>query len=394
MLKKTLLLLLSSLSTLFAVSVEDAFTNGSINGKMELFYYNIEKDNTPKAYATALGGALKYITDTQQPFFATFGFHTSNPVGENENKTKTSLFNNDKDGEPLHALSEANIAYQVTGRVMKLGNLIFNTPMMNEDTTRIVPWSYQGFTYTGKVTKETQVQLKYIWNIRNHTSSEYTKMSASGEIGDAGITMLSFHHMNKDRYNLQAYYYYAPDLYSTFVAQADYSILYSDLLYCFGIQWFKSGNGGEFNKRENLDGGDDINLIATKLSIDGDDWLASLSYSQNFGLSGMRKGYGGLTKTYTTSMVANGRANYKPETWMLKVHYDLPLSEIHSEVALWLTDTKVHDERGKSFFAHYMHYKHSFTKELSLYVRYEHINYDEPKNNDATYFRFITTYKF
>ena len=394
--KKTFFSFLVLLSTLNAEVLSDAFKNGYTKIKLETFFYDIDKEKKSEdAHATAVGGYLAYTTDTTQAFYGSLKFHTSNPIFSSKNITKTALFNNDKNAEALHAISESFIAYKTPTRVMKLGNMILKTPMMNEDTTRIVPWSYQGFAYSGSATKHTQVQLYYINAIRNHTSDEYTKESASGSIGSKGLTMLSFFYKNTHQLNAQAFYYYVPDLYSTFFTQLNYPLKYQDsLLFCFGVQYFNSHNGGKYNKREDENGGDDIDLLAAKISIDADDWGASLNYSQNFGLSGIVKGYGGLSKVYTTSMVANGRGNYKPETWMLKLDYNLPLNAAESDLALWLTHTKVHDSRGESFKAYYFHYRHFFNKDTSMYLRYENINYDKVTSNDVAYFRFICSYEF
>jgi hypothetical protein len=394
--KKVFFYLSMLCSVLNAQTLSDSFKNGYTEGKLELFFYDIDKTtNTKDAHATALGGYLSYETDTSQLFYGSLKFHTSNPIFSSKNIKSTALFNNDKNGAALNTISESYLAYKGKNRVIKLGNMILNTPLMNEDTTRIVPWSYQGFAYKGTSTKHTTVQLYYINAIRSHTAQNYTQESASGSIGSKGLTMLSFYYKNKTKLKAQAYYYYAPELYSTFFTQLDYSLNFQEqYLFCFGAQYFKSGNGGKYNDRENKNGGDDINLIAAKISMDADEWTASLSYSQNFGLSGIVKAYGGLAKVYTTSMVANGRGNYKPETWMLKLDYHLPIKSVESNVALWLTDTKVHDTRGDAFKAYYLHYRHFFTKEASAYLRYEHINYEKPTSDDVSYLRLITSYKF
>jgi hypothetical protein len=393
---KIFFFLLLFFSTLDAQIVNDAFQNGYTEAKVELFFYDIDKtDDTKDAHATSLGGYLAYTTDTKQLFYASLKFHTSNPIFSSKNIQSTALFNNDKEGAALNAISESYLAYKGKRRVIKLGNVMLNTPLMNVDTTRIVPWSYQGLIYKGEATKHTTVQLYYINAIRNHTSQNYTKESASGSIGSKGLTMFSFYYKNKSRLKAQAYYYYAPELYSTFFTQFDYSLSFQEqYLFCFGMQYFKSANGGKYNDRENKNGGDDINLIAAKISMDADEWTASLSYSQNFGLSGIVKAYGGLAKVYTTSMVANGRGNYKPETWMLKLDYHLPIKSVESNVALWLTDTKVHDARGDAFKAYYLHYRHFFTKEASVYLRYENIDYEKSTTSDVSYFRLITSYEF
>jgi len=294
----------------------------------------------------------------------------------------------------LTANSEAYIGWRGTHRTLKIGNLMLNTPMMNDDTTRIVPWSYQGAAYTGEAISDTKVQLNYIRQIRSHTSDEYTKESASGDIG-SGITMLGIQYDGFEHFDLQSYYYYAPDLYSTFIAQVDHKyIIDKDNMICTGIQYFNSGNGGKYAERENKNGGDDIDLLALKVGFHAEDWMLSLNYSQNFGLSGIVKGYGGLAKVFTTSMVANGRGNYKPETWMLKTAYEFPVGSWgQSDVALTLTNTRVKDNRGDDFDAYYMHWKHRFNVETSLFVRFEDINYNGDKS-DVKYFRVIAAYEF
>lgn len=374
--------------------LQDAFSNANIDAQIKLFYYDITKETASDAYATALGGYLKYTTDTKNPLFASLRFHTSNPIGDSLNKTGTSLFNNNKNGESLTTISESFIAYKTKSRVMKLGNFMLKTPMMNDDTTRIVPWSYQGFAYTGESIKDVKVQLYYISAIRSFTSDTYKKESGSGEFGDSGISMLSFHYTGINGLKTQAFYYYAPELYSTFVGQADYEIsVDKNTLFCVGIQYFNSGDGGKYAVKESANGGDDINLLAVRTSIDTQNWMLSLSYSQNFGLSGIVKGYGGLAKVYTTSMIANGRGNYKPETLMMQSTYNLPLGSHQSELGFRLTNTQVNDSRGDGFNAYYFHFKHYFTKEASIYLRYENLDYTNTKS-DAAFFRAIVSYKF
>lgn len=385
-------LLFSSVLLVAEFDMVDAFREGAMHGQIKLYSFDVDRTSDEDAYATALGGNLKYSTDTNKSIYGSVNFHTSQPVGYSKNRENTSLFNSDGNG--LTVNSEAYIGWQGRNRVLKIGNLRLNTPMMNDDTTRIVPWSFQGFAYTGDAGTDTKVQLNFIRQIRSHTSDEYKKESASGEIG-SGITMLGFHYNGLKNLDLTSYYYYAPDLYSTFIVQADYKLVIdSENLFCTSVQYFQSGNGGKYAESENKNGGDDIDLIALKVSYDWDDWMISLNYSQNFGISGIVKGYGGLSKVFTTSMVANGRGNYKPETWMLKTGYTLPVTDWgYSEVAATLTNTRTHDSRGDDFDAYYMHWRQRFNVDTSLFVRFENIDYKDDKS-DAKYFRVIAAYIF
>jgi len=393
-LKHFYFLLLTPILAIGEFTLPDALTQGVVEGEIKLFYSEIDKKSDEDSYATALGGYLKYSTDANRSFYATVRFHTSQPIGPSLNRENTALFSSET-GDQLTVNSEAYIGWRSEDRVLKVGNLMLKTPMMNDDTTRIVPWSYQGAAYTGKAIPHTKVQLYHISQIRSHTSDDYNKESASGEIGSAGVTMLSVKYDGIESLALQSFYYYAPDLYSTFIAQADYKhVIDEHNMFCLSIQYFNSGNGGKYAQTENKNGGDDIDLVALRAGYDHDDFTINLNYSQNFGLSGIVKGYGGLAKVFTTSMVANGRGNYKPETWMLKSTYDLPHTEWgRSELALNLTHTRVHDSRGDDFDAIYGHFKQRFNIDTSLFIRYENIDYKSDKS-EVTYFRVIAAYNF
>ena len=367
-----------------------------MEGQLKSMYYTIEKDSSPDSYATAVGGYLKYTSNKKLPFYGSVRFHTSNPVGSSENPESTHMFDNDNDASGFVANSEAYLAWHTDQRILKAGNLMLSTPMMNEDKTRIVPWSYQGAAYTGTALPHTKVQLYHINKIRSFTSGSYTHESASGEIGSKGITMLGLYYNGIHELELKSYYYYAPELYSTFMAQADYKhSLDESHFFCLGIQYFKSGHGGIYNQTDNKNGGDDIDLIALKATFDTSNWMINLNYSRNFGISGIVKGYGGLSKVYTTSMIANGRGNYKPETWMLKINYDLPSDKWgESDIMLTLTNTRAHEPEGNDFDALYLHWRHLFNADTMLYLRYERLHYYNSDKGNESFFRVIASYKF
>ncbi len=385
-------LLFTPLLLIAESDITEAFMQGAIHGQIKLFSYTIDNETDEDDYTTALGGYLKYNTDTKRPFFGILRFHTAQPVGYQKNKEDTAVY--DENGDALTVNSEAYIGWSHNKKILKVGNFMLNTPMMNDDTTRIVPWSYQGFAFTGEALPYTKVQFNYIRQTRSYTSDEYKRESASGQIG-SGITMLGLQYDGIEGWDLQSYYYYAPDLYSTLTLQTNYSYIIDDHhLICIGMQYFNSGNGGKYAERENKNGGDDINLLALKILFHAEDWSMSLNYSQNFGISGIVKGYGGLSKVFTTSMIANGRGNYKPETWMLETHYDLPFTKWgQSEMAFTYTNTRTKDSRGDDFDAYYAHWRQRFSIDSSLFVRYEHLDYKGGKS-DSNYLRIIASYNF
>lgn len=389
-----MLILLSPIILIARSTLDEALSQGDVQGNIKLFHYNINRDTGDDAYATAIGGHLQYTTKTWNELYARVSFHTSNAVGPEKNKMATGLFNNDRKGDALTAISSSFIGYRRNQRVLKVGNFRLNTPMMNDDTTRIVPWSYQGIAFTSTPRGGLRLQLNHIVQIRKNTSDDYKKESASGVIDD-GITMLGLHYDFTDELSLFGFYYYAPGLYDTFITQADYKHPFDeDHFFCLGAQYFKSGNGGENVVTESRNGGDDIDLLALRTSFETENWEIGVNYSQNFGLSGLIKGYGGLSKVFTSSMIANGRGNYKPETWMIKSRYDLPTTSFgYSELALNLTRTRVHDNRGDDFNAYYGHLRHHLNIDTSLYIRYESIDFID-KKSDVDFLRIIAAFDF
>jgi hypothetical protein len=375
-------------------SIYSALKGGRVEGEAKLFSYDIDKPSPNNAYANAIGGYIKYRTDTTMPIYGAIRVDTSLPIGGRTNPEKTALFNNDKDASGLIVNSEAYLALNGSNRVLKVGNLRLNTPMMNDDTTRIVPWSYRGVAYTGEAVEDFKLQLLHIIDIRSHTSHKYTKESASGDIGD-GVSMVGLHYSGIDDLDMHGYYYYAPELYSTIVLQADYRYnVDDDTLLCASLQYFGSGNGGRYVTTDNKNGGDDIDLVAIRVGYMDEDLSISLNYSQNFGISGIIKGYGGLAKVHTTSMIANGRGNYKPTTWMVKMLYDLPPTPIgKSELGFNYTVTRVDDPRGSEFDAYYLHLRHEFDKHNSIFIRYESFDYLDDRE-DESYFRVIASYRY
>ena len=385
-------------------SIEEAFTNGKVSGELKYFYHHIERAVSDNTFANALGGNLKYSTDTAMPIFATAAFHTSQPIfGRSDSQKGIALFEGDTDDQ-LTAISEAYMGWHDSKNQIIVGDFRLDTPMMNDDTTRIVPFSYQGAAITSSQIPDIKVELNYITQIREMNSDDYSRddIPGLGNIGNAGITMLGLTYSGISGLKLKSYYYYAPDYYSTFVAQSDYvyTIDESSRL-LIGAQYFNSGNGGEFAPVATANnGGPDIDLIAFQAGYVLDTWITTLNYSQNFGLSGIVRGYGGLAQVYTTSMLANGRGNNKPETWMLKTNYTLPATSWgKTDFGMHLTHTRTKELDGYDFDALYLHVKQNFTKNDYLFVRYETFDYKDkvgqskPKEN-LTAFRLILSHKF
>jgi hypothetical protein len=376
------------------LSLKEAIQNGSAQGSLKLYYYDIHKAAGFDSYATSLGGHLQYTTKNWNEMYVRVAAHSSNAVGPKLNPQATFLFNNDNDGKSFTALSESFLGYRRNQRVLKVGNFRLNTPMMNDDKSRIVPWSYRGVAFTSTPRQGFRMLLNYITHTRSYTSDQYTRESASGSI-EEGVTMVGMQYEPIPELSLYGFYYHAPELYDTGVLQIDYKHPVDDeLMFCMGAQYFKSGNGGRHAVTESVRGGDDIDLVGLRASLETETIDLAINYSRNYGISGITKGYGGSAKVYTTSMIASGRANYKPEAWMIDMRYDLPMTAWgHSEIAAHYTTARVHDDRGTPFDAYYAHLRHFINTDSSVYFRYETVDYGDATSN-ADFFRIIAAYQF
>lgn len=386
--KQYILIFIFFLQILNADDLSDIFKNGNTVANITFFHYTIDKEDDQKsAYSNAVGGGLKYTTDSSNSLFSSIGFHNSTPIFKSKHKELTSLFNNDKNGSQLSVLSESFLAYKTKNSIFKVGNFLLNTPLMNKDTTRVVPWSYQGISFVINDVFKSSVQINYIDKIRSNTSHIYKIESADGEINN-GISMLGFKHHPLDSLDVQLFYYRAPDLYDSAFFQLDYKDAFTDdyTLFCVGLQYVKTSNYDNYIK--------DVDLIGLRAGVFTDNLDITLNYSKNNGESGISKGYGGLSKIYTSSMIANGKGSYKPRTVSLKTNIDFELIEKQSsEFSIWLTNTKTHLSGGNDYnglYTHFKHYTNNFTK---IYIRYEYLDFEDSEL-DAKYFRFITSYDF
>ncbi len=373
------------------------FSSASLHGNLQLYHYDINPDlSDTQAYATALGGRIRYKDHLFYRFGAAIEYAGSHAIGKSENPRLLFLFDNDANSTHLNALSAGYIYYQNRRTYFQLGAQTLNTPLFNEDSTKIVPWSALAATMTYDIPDKLTLIVSYISKIRRNTSSHYKRKSASGAIDDGLLILGSVYHPTKDD-SLMSYLYLAPDLYHSIYLQYEHAFFPDDdLFFCLGAQYihtFKSGGDDSHAITRNPLGGDDVNLVSLKAEMDYKDLQTQFSYSQNFGESGINNGYGGLSKVYTSSMIANGRKSHRPQTFSLKSDYDILQSALgNSEVALWLTHTDYKESEAADFFATYVHFDQRINLDTSLKLRYENINYKSLPTTD--FLRIIFKYTF
>lgn len=359
---------------------------------MELFHYSIDTQNAKDAKATVLGGYLKYTS----PHFHHFGFsikhYASHLIFKSENPASTCL--TDLSGKDLNPLSELYLSYKNNSFSFKLGKQELDTPLINNDTTRLIPFSYDGITARYFLKPSSFISLGHISRFRFNNCESYTSMTPSGYAKD-GVSFLGLN-TKFGAVEHQWYYYHAPGLYDALHLQVNSKTkYYGNKQILYGVQaiyTFKAGSSENISTHNN--GGDNVKLLAAKLGLVSDRFSYVTSLSYNFGEDGINRGYGGLSSLYTTSMITNGKQDGKPFAKSFKVKYKYYSTSKDKEYSssLYLTNVSYPKSDHNTLNALYIDHLFKFRPREYIFLRFEKQWIDD--GPDKTYFRLISSYEF
>ncbi|MFT7823917.1 MAG: OprD family outer membrane porin [Sulfurimonas sp.] len=365
---------------------------GRFDTHIELFHYHIEGPEDQESQTTVLGGYIHY---TSKPLYH-FGFgikqYLSHLIFESQNPALTSL--TDSAGEDINPLSELYAYYQNETFSLKIGKQQIDTPMLNNDTTRLIPFSYKGITSRISWKENSFLSLGYVTEFRANNDEDYTRYTSSG-LAEDGVAYLGFHTQFGDVKH-QWYYYHAPKLFHTLHMEVSAKTPYDGpgMLH-YGVQaiYTFSDRGGE-NTVTGNNGGGDVRLIAAKLGIESQkfSYIGSLSY--NLGEDGINRGYGGLSSLYTSSMITTGKKRGHPFAKSLKVRYryDSPAKDKEYSSALYFTNVTHKDDAYNTVNALYIDHKFKFRPREYILLRFERQWIEN--EDDRSYFRIISAYTF
>lgn len=362
-----------------------------ISGELKLFYYDIDSKNPNNdAYTTAIGGYLDYRSSSYKNLFANIRFYTSHPTGPNKFRESTLLYQTPS-GDSIDILAIANITYKHEQTIIKLGRQRLFTPMANDDTTRIIPYTYTGVTLTNHSLNKLKLQAGYIKNVKPITSEDFLDSSPSGEL-DNGFFYLGANIQAPLDLELQAFGYYANKLYDAMHLQLEREFYYKNLEFDLGIQYIQtSSNDSSLNLIKNSNSAsDDVNLWAYKVALKYDKLTLAHSFSKNEGMGGIVRGYGGYTKVYTSSMYETAKSQGGAKGLNFTIKYDFS-DNLKAETIYLKTTYK--DPTANPYVSIYGGLKYFYAKNSYIFARFENV---ERKQNatSANYFRLISTFSF
>ena len=374
---------------------------GTVKTHIELFHYDInslEESHENDSYATVVGGFIDYRSKALWGHLGIgFKHYYSHLIFDTKNPDKTSL--TDKAGDEINPLAKFYLYYkddfmQDGSMEIRAGKQQLNTPLINNDTTRLIPFSYEAITAKFNFSKTTILSLGHVYKFRANNSESYTEFSSSG-YAQNGVSFIGLNTQFGDVEH-QWYYFCANELYNALHMEVKTQTPYDetkDIIY--GVQaiyTFKNANGKNIDNSNN--GGDNIRLLATKIGFKKSGFESIFSLSYNFGADGISRGYGGVASLYTTSMMTSGKTEGKPfaKSFKLKYTYDSASRKDAYSSSLYLTNVTYPSADFHNINAIYIDHKFHFRPREYIHLRFEHQWIDNAQ--DRNYFRIISAYEF
>lgn len=178
--KRSLILaaLLSVGGSISADTIEEAFSEGKVQGELKSFYINRTYDwgsgfaKSPSNYSRdglSVGGHLGYKTASYYGFDAGVTFYTTNKIdnkADNPDKNDNTLFGSDGGGYTV--LGEANIGYTLANTSIRVGQQSINTPFAAPNNFRMLPNTFEGVVVKNSDVTDTKFELGHITRVQTN----------------------------------------------------------------------------------------------------------------------------------------------------------------------------------------------------------------------------------
>ncbi len=351
------------------------FKNGMFYGRLRsnTFLYDWEKETSSQNshIISALGGSLIYKSATFGGFDFTAGLYYSQAFFDN-GRDPAGALKSGKDllsrydyanggGKSMAVLGQAYISYKnIPHSQIHIGRQLVETFYTKSNDTKMIPNTFDGVVAETNIIPHTQIKLAYLTKqkLRDHTTSHsvlmyddsdtannstwdgnddsamhkglsYTNLSAAGVSTDAPLITGDIKNRDIKNLNLDASFYWVPELLSEIMAEANYNIKMDDFTIAPGFRYIKqfdngggkiggadydgslagiSGSYGGYKDADSIDS----QMIAARLVGTYDIYKLNLAYSKIFDEADLVTPWRGFpTSGYTRSMA---RYNWKANT--------------------------------------------------------------------------------
>ncbi len=391
------LLLLASL--LFGEnSLKTLLEGGKSEGSLYGLYYARKADTAASEYtAAAFGASLGYTTSKTRSVYLSARLRSTNLTGARNFPERSRLTGADR--KSIDAVDEAYLGMIDGSHLLRIGRQYLDTPLLNGDATRVVPYAYNGIQYQWSGSDRSRAVLGKVNTVKACDSRFFEPVSDSGEL-DEGVWYLGLEDRRVSGLSYIFYYYRAQKLYDALFVEVDDSYELGAAQIFSGIQYIKTyeNDGGENIDPAREEGGSDVALAALRLGFKTGPFGLILAHSQNSGQDGLGRAYGGQAELFTTTMITDGIHRGSPRTTSLRLKYDwAPLTS--SRVIYNATDygaaahDKVPGSLTNDYTSLYADLRHEVTDDLLVYFQYEQIAHEQ-EQTDLNEFRFSFVQQF
>jgi hypothetical protein len=225
----------------------DAITSGKLIKHIRSYYMNRHFDEPLTQESFALGGWLGYETAAWYGLSATVLGYTSQGLGLNDkDKSGAGLLGDEQDG--ITVLGQAYGQLKTENILIRLYRQALDTPFINGDDYRMVPYLYEAYTLQTTLIKKVQIFVSQITKIKGWTDTAFRSMSEFAGISDSndGVTAAGAVYNPKDNLTIQAWNYYCYNFMNAAFAQIDYDWKFTDKVDLqLSAQGFYQANAGD-----------------------------------------------------------------------------------------------------------------------------------------------------
>lgn len=299
------------------------FRDTKLDANVRTYYFYRDKFDDTKSEALAIGASLVYKSGYLWDHFALGAAgYTSLPLYAPEKRDGTKLLMEGQEGFAVLG--------QLYGEIKLVDNMFidlyrkeYNTPYINKDDTRMVPNTFEAYTFTGKVggqegSPEARFGAGYFTKMKPKDFQDFHSMSRQlGVEEDRGVSTGGINVKWKGL-SLGAIDYYSQDIINIFYTEGKYTFpSFSGLGFSLSAQYANQGSNGD-----NLVTGSPFSTHQTgvKGEVSFRRALLTLAYTNTAKGDNMRNPWGGYPG-YTSVQVQDfNRAS--EEAFMVKLAYD------------------------------------------------------------------------
>ncbi len=382
-----LIVVLSTLSTSNANSLEEALSGGKISGELKSQYFQ-KKNNSSKTSSIWTNGVnLSYITGKYNGFSTGLTFQSASVGSDNLDSAYTTAFDYDQKVSGS-VLSQAYVQYKIGKTTAKVGRQYISTPLIAGSSSRIFKQSFQGIVVTSTDFSDTNISFIYADKYQNRTDGSGGAPSFN-RLGD-GVYSIYITNNSVKNLNLIAQYVKAKKMTTD---TKDFSIYYLNAGYNFGIfklgvQYYASDDNNTTDTTFGISNRDG-NAYALEASTNISNLSLGVSYSEvskDGGINAWQLG-SGADYIYTWTWIYGGV--YATDTKATKLNVRYKFSDKFSANILhakWKTANS-----GNSIETDYI-VDYSIVKNLS--VRFMYATLNDNANYGKYHSRVYISYKF